>query len=274
MQTKPVLRAVRWIVSIIILMIFFVPVYWMFLTAVKTMGQCYQTPPSFWTSTPAWENFSRALEAIPFWSMFKNSVVVTLGVLICQTVTVIPAAYAFARLRFRGSRVLFGVTLATMMIPAQLIFLPVFLMFSRTGLINSYASLILPHATSAFAIFMLRQTFKQVPEELIEAARLDHASQWKIMIHVMLPIARPTLVTLALLTLITTWSDYFWPFVMTTDNAVRTLPIGVSMLRTVDGGVQYPLLMAGNVLLVVPVLIAFFVAHRHIIKAFTYMGDK
>ena len=271
---KPIRSTARWNVSIAILLVFFVPVYWMFLTAIKTMGQCYQTPPSFWVSSPAWENFSRALEAIPFWSMLKNSIIVTLGVLICQAVTVIPAAYAFARLRFKGRSVLFGMTLATMMIPAQLIFLPVFLMFSSAGLINSYASLILPHATSAFAIFMLRQTFKQVPEELIEAARLDHAGQWKIITRVMLPIARPTLITLALLTLITTWSDYFWPFVMTTDKAVRTLPVGISMLRIVDGGVQYPLLMAGNVVLVIPVLIVFFAAHRHIIKAFTYMGDK
>lgn len=271
---KPIRGAVRWIVSILILLIFFIPVYWMFLTAIKTMGQCYQTPPSFWVSSPVWENFSKALDAIPFWNMLKNSMIVTLGVLLCQCITVVPAAYAFARLRFRGQNLLFGITLATMMIPAQLIFLPVFLMFSSMGLINSYASLILPHATSAFAIFMLRQTFKQVPEELIEAARLDKANQWKIITRIMLPIARPTLVTLALLTLITTWSDYFWPFVMTTENTVRTLPVGISMLRIVDGGVQYPLLMAGNVILVVPVLIAFFVAHKHIIKAFTYMGDK
>ncbi len=271
---KPIRSTARWIVSIAILLVFFVPVYWMFLTAIKTLGQCYQTPPSFWVSSPVWENFVNAINAIPFWSMLKNSIIVTLGVLLCQCITVIPAAYAFARLRFKGQNVLFGITLATMMIPAQLIFLPVFLMFSNMGLINSYASLILPHATSAFAIFMLRQTFKQVPEELIEAARLDKASQWKIITRVMLPIARPTLVTLALLTLITTWSDYFWPFVMTTNNDVRTLPVGISMLRIVDGGVQYPLLMAGNMILVLPVLIAFFVAHKHIIKAFTYMGDK
>ena len=271
---RVVRSSVRWIISLGIILIFFVPVYWMFLTAIKTMGQCYQTPPSFWVSSPVWENFLHAIEAIPFWNMFKNSVIVTLGVLLCQSITVIPAAYAFARMKFKGQKLLFGATLATMMIPAQLIFLPVFLMFSKAGLINSYASLILPHATSAFAIFMLRQTFKQVPEELIEAARLDNASQWKIITRVMLPIARPTLITLALLTLITTWSDYFWPFVMTTNNDVRTLPVGISMLRIVDGGVQYPLLMAGNVVLVIPVLIAFFVAHRHIIKAFTYMGDK
>lgn len=170
---KPIRYTARWIVSIAILLVFFVPVYWMLLTAIKTMGQCYQTPPSFWVSSPVWENFQRALSAIPFWSMLKNSIIVTLGVLLCQCITVIPAAYAFARLRFKGQNVLFGITLTTMMIPAQLIFLPVFLMFSSMGLINSYASLILPHATSAFAIFMLRQTFKQVPEELVEPARLD-----------------------------------------------------------------------------------------------------
>lgn len=239
---RTVCRTARGAVSVLMLLVFFVPVYWMLLTAVKTMGQCYQTPPAFWASNPAWDNFTRAFEAIPFWNMLKNSLIVTAGTLLCQCVTVIPAAYAFARMRFRGEKLLFGAVLATMMIPAQLIFLPVFLLFSQAGLINSYISLIIPHGTSAFAIFMLRQTFRQVPDELLEAARLDKAGQWKIITRIMLPLARPTLLTLCLLTLVTTWSDYFWPFVMTTNNDVRTLSVGVSMLRIVDGGVDYPAL--------------------------------
>lgn len=271
---KTICSIIRAVISVLLLLIFFIPVYWMILTAVKTMGQCCETPPSFWISNPSWENFKLAINAILFLEMLKNSLIVTAGVLVCQCLTVIPAAYAFARFRFKGQKVLFGLVLATMMIPAQLIFLPVFLFFSNLGLINSYASLIIPHATSAFSIFMLRQAFMQVPEELVEAARLDKASQKTIILKVMLPIARPTIITMALLNLITTWNDYFWPFVMTTNNDVRTLPVGVAMLRSVEGIVNYPVMMAGNLILVLPVIIAFLFANKHIIKAFTYMGDK
>jgi sn-glycerol 3-phosphate transport system permease protein len=267
-------KTCRLAVNLLIFAIFFIPFYWMFLTAIKSLGQTLQTPPSFWVSNPRWENFLKVFEAIPFLSMLKNNVIMTSGIMICQFFTVIPAAYAFARFKFAGGRFLFGLTLATMMIPAQLIFLPLFLMFSEMGLVNSYASLILPWATSSFAIFMLRQTFKQVPRELIEAARLDSASEWKIISKLMLPIAKPTIVTLALITFILNWNDYFWPFVLTTNNTVRTLPVGITSLNIVDGGVKYHILMAGNVLLVAPALAAFFFAQKQIIKAFTYMGGK
>ena len=162
----------------------------------------------------------------------------------------------------------------TMMIPAQLIFMPIFVMFSRIGWINTYQSLILPFASSAFGIFMLRQTFKQVPNELIEAAKLDRASEWKIICKIMLPLARPTLTTLALLTFINTWNDYFWPLVLTTKDTVRTLPVGIASLRQIESGINYHVLMAGNVMLVIPIIIAFVLAQKQIIKAFTYMGDK
>lgn len=267
-------RACRAAVNLLIFAVFFIPFYWMFLTAIKSLGQTLRTPPVFWVSAAHWENFRKVFDAIPFFSMLKNNVVMTFGIMICQFFTVIPAAYAFARFKFAGGGFLFGLTLATMMIPAQLVFLPLFLMFSRMGLINSYASLILPWATSPFAIFMLRQTFKQVPRELIEAAKLDSASEWKIIFKLMLPIARPTIVTLGLVTFILNWNDYFWPFVLTTNNAVRTLPVGITSLNTVDGGVRYHVLMAGNLLLVAPVLAVFFFARKQIIKAFTYMGGK
>ena len=267
-------KTCRIAVNLLIFAVFFIPFYWMFLTAIKSLGQALQSPPVFWVSSPHWENFRKVFEAIPFFSMLKNNLIMTFGIMICQFFTVIPAAYAFARFRFAGGKLLFGLTLATMMIPAQLIFLPLFLMFSKMGLVNGYASLILPWATSSFAIFMLRQTFKQVPRELIEAARLDNASEWKIIFKLMLPIAKPTIVTLALITFILNWNDYFWPFVLTTDNTVRTLPVGVASLNTVDGGIRYHVLMAGNVLLVAPALAVFFVAQKQIIKAFTYMGGK
>ena len=129
---------------------------------------------------PQWVNFVKAVKAIPFANYLKNSIIVTGGILLLQMVTVIPAAYAFARYELLGKKLGFGMILATMMIPAQLIFLPIFLLLSKWNMINTYWSLILPQATSAFGIFMLRQNFMQIPEELIEAARLDHAGELKI----------------------------------------------------------------------------------------------
>jgi len=267
-------KLLRTVINLIILLVFAIPFFWMVLTSIKTLGQTLRMPPVFWVTDPQWGNFAEVFRVIPFFSMLKSSVIVAAGILLCQCFTVIPAAYAFARFRFKGSNFLFGLTLSTMMIPAQLIFLPIFLMFSKAGLINHYASLILPSASSAFAIFMLRQSFKQVPEELLEAARLDNTSEFGILYKIMLPTARPTVVTLALITFINTWNDYFWPLVLTTNNDVRTLPVGIAALRMSEGGISYHTLMAGNVILVIPVLVAFFLAQKQIIKAFTYMGEK
>jgi ABC-type sugar transport system, permease component len=274
MKSSVIKNTFRGVFSVVLIFVFFTPFFWMLVTSIKTLGETLRMPPSFWVSNPQWQNFLRVFEKIPFFSMLKNSIIVTAGILACQCLTVIPAAYAFARFRFKGDSFLFGLTLATMMIPAQMIFLPLFLMFSNAHLVNSYLSLILPSASSAFAVFMLRQTFRQVPEEILEAARLDNAGEFKILYKIMLPIARPTVVTLGLITFITTWNDYFWPMVITTNNSVRTLTVGITSLSLTEGGINYHILMAGNVLLVLPVLIAFFFAQKQIIKAFTYIGDK
>lgn len=271
---RNVSKILRVMINTVIFVVFFIPFYWMALTSIKTLGQTLQYPPSFFVRNPQWINFIKAINVIPFVSFFKNSVIVTGGILLLQMITIIPAAYAFARYKFIGKNVSFGLILATMMIPAQLIFLPIFLMLSKWGMINTYWSLILPHATSAFGIFMLRQNFMQIPEELIEAARLDNASEFRIITRIMIPIARPTVVTLAMLTFVSTWNDYFWPMVLTTSDVVRTLPVGVTMLKTIEDGTCQHIVMAGNIILMLPVLLVYFVAQKQIIKGFTYMGVK
>lgn len=266
--------SMRGIINIVLILIFFIPFYWMALTAIKTLGQTLQSPPVFWVSNPQFENFKSAFQAIDFMHYLKNSVITTIGVLAAQLLTIVPAAYAFARYEFKGKGVLFGMVLATTMIPAQLVFLPVFLILSKLHLINTYWSLILPQATSAFGIFMLRQSFMQVPKELIEAARLDKAGEFKIMFRIMLPMCRSTVATLALLTFIGCWNDYFWAKVLTTSDAVRTLPVGITALRNVDGGVANHIVMAGNLIMLVPILVAFVIAQKQILKAFAYTGVK
>ncbi len=246
----------------------------MALTSVKTLGETLQSPPIFWVKNPQFQNFVTAFKSIHFMHYLKNSVITTVGILVAQLLTVVPAAYAFARFDFKGKGIFFGMMLATTMIPAQLVFLPVFLVLSKMGLINTYWSLILPQATSAFGIFMLRQSFMQIPKELIEAARLDKAGEFKIMFKVMLPMCRSTVATLSLLTFIGSWNDYFWAKVLTTSDAVRTLPVGITALRDVDGGVANHIVMAGNLIMLLPILIAFIVAQKQILKAFAYTGVK
>ena len=165
---KQVKKLPRLLMNVLLFLIFFFPFYWMVITSLKTLGETVTFPPSMWPEVLQWENFQRAFEAIPFMKYLGNSVIVTVSVLVLQMLTIIPAAYAFARYKFKGSNLLFGLIMVTMMIPSQLVFLPLFVMFSKIGLINKLPSLILPFASSAFGIFMLRQTFKQVPKELIE----------------------------------------------------------------------------------------------------------
>ena len=267
-------KSIKILINTLIIISFFVPFYWMILTAIKTVQEVIQFPPSFWVNNPQWENFVTALKAIPFMKYTVNSIIVSISVMLLQFLTVIPAAYAFARLKFKGKSLLFGTMLSTMMVPSQLVFLPIYLMFSKWGLINNYLSLILPFATSAFGIFMMRQSFMQVPEETLEAAKLDKASEFKIITKIMLPAAKPTIYMLALFSFISTWNDYFWPLIITTNDNVRTLPIGISSLRMVEGGITYHIVMAGNLLLIIPIVIVFFIAQKQIIRAFTYTGEK
>ena len=254
--------------------IFLGPFLWMVFTSFKPLAEALRLPPTFLPETWVPQNYADAWQSGPFLHYTKNSVIVTLSVVALQLLTIIPASYAFAKMDFKGKKILFSLILVTMMIPAQLIFLPVYLMFSKVNLINSYWSLILPWASSAFGIFLLRQRFMQVPDEIIEAAVLDNTPTWKIIYKIMLPQAKGTVITIALFTFISEWNDYFWPLVMTSNDDIRTLPLGVSMLKSTLDGIHWNTVMAGNVILILPIVIIYLFAQKEIIKAFTYSGIK
>ncbi|WP_223066356.1 carbohydrate ABC transporter permease [Paenibacillus caui] len=268
------IRAVNLIGLLLLVLIFALPFAWMISTSLKTMPETMVFPPEWIPKNPVWQNFSEAWSSGPFLQYFVNSVVIAVCILALQMLTIIPAAYAFARYQFKGSGLLFGMVMITLMIPSQLIFLPVYLELSAWKLLNTHLGLILPFASSAFGIFLLRQAFKQVPEELIEAARLDNAKEWKVILNIMVPLVRPVLITFALFSFIAHWNDYFWPLVMTTDETARTLPLGIAKIREVEGVATWNILMAGNLILVLPILIVFFFAQRQIIRAFVYNGVK
>ncbi len=275
MREESILRKIFRIIALILVSIVFLgPFLWMVFTSFKPLAEALRLPPTFLPETWVPQNYADAWQSGPFLHYTKNSVIVTLSVVALQLLTIIPASYAFAKMDFKGKKILFSLILVTMMIPAQLIFLPVYLMFSKVNLINSYWSLILPWASSAFGIFLLRQRFMQVPDEIIEAAVLDNTPTWKIIYKIMLPQAKGTVITIALFTFISEWNDYFWPLVMTSNDDIRTLPLGVSMLKSTLDGIHRNTVMAGNVILILPIVIIYLFAQKEIIKAFTYSGIK
>ena len=267
-------KVLNYTMIIIVCLIFIGPFAWMFLTSFKSLGETLLFPPTIIPKEWHPENYIKAWQSGPFLRYLINSVIVTVSIIVLQCLTIIPAAYAFARYEFKGKNFLFFIVMLTMMIPAQLIFLPLFLMMSKMSLINTYLSLILPFASSAFGIFLLRQRFMQIPDELIESAKLDNASDVTILYKIMLPQAKSTLVTFILFSFISNWNDYFWPLVMTTKDTVRTLPLGVSMLKSTMDGISWNVLMAGNMILVVPIILIFLLAQKRIIDAFVYTGIK
>lgn len=267
-------QIIEWLGILIVMLIFVFPFIWMVTTAFKSLPETTIFPPNLIPNQLLWENFAKAWSSGPFFRYFLNSLIVSVGILVLQLLTMVPAAYAFARYNFSGRGFFFGLTMVALMIPPQITFLPVFLEMSAMGFINTYIPLILPYAASAFGIFILRQSFLQVPDEIIEAARLDQASEWKIMWKIMVPMGRPVLITFGLFSFIYHWNDYFWPLVMTNDQNYRTLPIGIAMIKDAESGIAWNIVMAGNMILVIPILIIFFFAQRQIIKAFIYSGVK
>ena len=259
-----------------LLLIFLIayPFIWMVFTSFKPYKETTIYPPTLLPTNWTTEGYVKALEMVDVATFLKNSLIVSLTVLVLQYLVIVPAAYAFARCKFRFKGFFFGIVLLGFMIPQQVTFIPIYLMFSKAGLLQSLIPQILPFISNAFGIFLLRQYFMQIPEEIIEAARLDDAGELKIILRIMIPMARPAIFTIGLLSFISSWNSYFWPLIMTTKDAYRILPIGVAMLNSQEGGRLWNVLMAGNMFLVVPILIVYLFANKQIRKAFAYSGIK
>lgn len=246
------------------------PYAWMTLTSLRTLPEivaapAYPLPRSFeFVSLPA---YREVLRTLPVGRYFLNTLVMALSIALLQMLLALPAGYALAKLRFVGKARAFGLVLACLLIPAQVTFVPAFTMLGAAGLVNTMAALVLPFAVSAFGTFLVRQALLSVPDEIVEAARMDGAGEVRIVYSVLAPMVRPALAALFLFSFVFHYNDYFWPLVMTTDDRVRTLPLGVALLREQGTGVRWHLVMAGNVLLSLPVLAVFALAQRHILRA-------
>ncbi len=247
------------------------PFVWMLSTSLKSAGAVFEYPPTFVPNPFRWDNYTRLFEVLPFARFFLNSVIVAASVTILGVATSAMAAYAFARLRFPGREALFLGYLGTLMIPAQVVIIPNFILLRTLGWIDTYQALILPAAFSAFGTFLLRQYFLTIPSELEDAAVVDGASHWQIFTRVVLPLSGPALSALAIFTFLFNWNSFLYPLVVTNSTNMSTLTVGLNTLQG-QYNTAWTLLMAGSVLALLPVLIVFLLAQRYFIKGITLTG--
>jgi sn-glycerol 3-phosphate transport system permease protein len=250
------------------------PYLWMVATSLKDLPDVARFPPTLWPDPPRWDNYARAWRSGPFLRYFVNNAIQTAAILASQLFFACLAAYAFAKLRFPGRDLCFVLVMACLIVPPQVRFVPLYILFSRLGLVDTYAALILPYAVSALGTFLIREAFMQISDDIADAARVDGAGLFTLIFRIMVPIARPAIVAFSLFSVVYHWNDFFWPLVMTTTDAVRTLPVGVAMLREEGTGARWHIIMAGSMFVVAPVLLVFAVAQRHIVRAFTFTSLK
>jgi sn-glycerol 3-phosphate transport system permease protein len=242
--------------------------------SLKSLEEVSRVPPTVVPQALHPENYRAVFASAPMARYLVNTIVVSGAIAAIQLVLVCLAAYALVFLRAPGGRVVRAVVLVCLLVPPQVRFVPVYVLFARLDLLDTFFALIVPHATSALGILLVEKAMRAVPAGVVEAARLDGASELDVLARVVAPMIRPTLVAFALFSVVYHWNDYFWPLVMTTDDSVRTLPVGVALLREQGTGVRWHVVMAGNVVVTVPILVAFAFAQRHLVRAFTWSAGK
>ena len=244
------------------------PFIWMLSTSLKPMADVFQFPPQLWPSHAQPQNYLRIFSTIPFGRAIANSLIVATGVTLLQLIVCSLAAYAFACLRFRGREILFLVYLSALMVPSQVTLIPNFILVRNLGWIDSYQGLILPYAFSSFGTFLLRQYMKTIPRELIEAARIDGAGHLQIYLRLILPLARPALGALAIFTFVAQWNNFLWPLITTTKPEMQVATVALATLQG-QFNTDWPLLMTGSVIAIVPMLVVFALGNRAFISGIT-----
>lgn len=251
-----------------------IPLIWLVSTSLKSPTEnIFQFPPQLWPNQPTIQNFVRVWQTNPFGRYLFNSVLVAVLTVTFNLIFCALAAYPLARLEFWGRDLIFTAIISTIMIPFQIVMIPLYILTVQLGLRNTYLGIIFPAIASAFGIFLLRQAFQGVPKELEEAARIDGCSELGIWWHVMLPAIRPALVTLAIFVFIGSWSDFLWPLIVLDQPEYYTLPLGVATLAGTFS-LDWRLIAAGSVISIAPILAFFLAMQQYIVPSETGSGLK
>lgn len=249
------------------------PLLWMASASLMPTGEASAIPPRLVPSRPTLEQYRDLFTRLEVGTSFRNSLVLSLSVTALSLLLNSMAGYAFAKLRFAGRERVFGALLAALVVPAQVAMLPLFLLLRSLGLVNTLWGVIIPGMASVFGIFLMRQYALSLPDEVLEAARMDGASEWQIYWSLVLPMCRPILVTLGAFTFMGTWNDFMWPLIVLTDQSRYTLPVALANLSG-EHVQDIELMMASSVVTVVPVLVLFLALQRHYLAGITLGGVK
>jgi multiple sugar transport system permease protein len=251
------------------------PFYWMALTSIRSPAEIFSV--SLWPIPRAFEavdNYTRAIRGAPMGRFMLNGVIVCAGILLVQVVTAVPAAYALAKLRFPGRRLLLGLVIAALCVPMQALALPLFVGLAKADLLNTYFAMMAPFFLSVFAIFLFHQSFRSYPNEIIEAARLDGFSEMEICWGLVLRGSLPSLAAFTVFSLVAHWNDLYWPMIVVTDTNLAPPPLGMLFFSDVESGANYGALMAGATIITAPMVVCFLLARRHFIAGITMTGVK
>ncbi|MBR0039806.1 MAG: carbohydrate ABC transporter permease [Oscillospiraceae bacterium] len=252
------------------------PFYWMLLTSIKSYG-AYNTEyvPKFFTLAPTLQNYAEAFTAVPLGKYFLNTVIFTLVTTVLMLIVTVLAAFAFSRLDFRGKDLLFTFFLALMMIPGELVVITNFQTITNAGLRNTFAGLILPSVTSVFYIYLLKENFEQIPDELYRAAKVDGSTDFRYLTRVMIPICRPTIITVTILKVIECWNSFVWPRLITDDTNYFLVSNGIQAIRENGFGREnIPAMMAAVVVISVPLIVLFLIFRKKIMAGVSRGGTK
>lgn len=266
-------RVLLYIVLILIAVIMVVPFLWMLSTSLKTQYDAVKIPPVWIPDPPQWENYVKLFTEQPMFQFMLNTIKIVFFVVLGQLFFSSLAAYSFARISFKGRNVVFFFYIATLMVPGQVTMIPTYLMFAKAGLTDNHLALILPAFFSAFGVFLLRQFFMSLPRELEEAAEIDGCNPFMTYWRIMLPLIVPAMLTLGVFTLMNTWNDYMGPLIYLSSPEKYTMTLGIAYFKGVYT-TQWNLVMAGSIVSVVPILIAYLCAQKYFIEGIAFSGVK
>jgi multiple sugar transport system permease protein len=269
-------KPLKWGFVVLVSATILFPFYWTVLTSFKSVPETITMPPTFFPREPVgFSNYQEVLRRVPVLSFYRNSIIVASCVTLATLLTSSLAGYIFAKFDFFAKRFLFIAILATMMIPFQVIVIPVYIIFKNLGLLDTLWALIIPGLVSAYGIFLMRQFMKTIPDELIDAGRIDGCSEFGIFWRIVIPLCKPALSALGIFAFMASWDDFFWPLLVLRTQDRLTLPIGVNMFGSwFIAGNYTPLIMAIATMAMLPVLVIFLIAQRQFIEGITLSGLK
>lgn len=264
---------IKYFLLVVFAIITLFPFYWMIASSLKSSFEVIQTPPTMFPENFMWGNFSTALAMAPFGRYFINTIIVTALSIISTAIISILSAFAFSHLEFKGRDLIFAIFLASMMIPGEVLIVTNFKTISALNLIDTYTALFVPYVANVLYIYMLREFFLKIPKQLYYAAKIDGASDWKFLWGVLVPMAKPSIITICILVGINSWNAFLWPLLVTNSDNMRLLANGLTAFQS-DVGNIYELLMAASTIITIPIVLVYMFLHKKIMNGISIGGIK